>query len=96
MLAATALGLAVVAGTHDPTHVLEGLTCGDLAALDDARVYVCQLQITDDATRQAAASLLDAAAEQLQTPPARAAQGHRPPRPHHIGKIGGTAEAVSA
>lgn len=95
MLAATALGLAV-AGTHAPIHVLEGLTCGDLVALDDARVYVCQLQITDDATRQAAARLLDATAEQLRTPPARAAQCHRPSRPHHLGRSGGTNEAVSA
>jgi hypothetical protein len=72
LLAATALGLTV-AGTHDPTHILEGLTGGDLAALDDARVYVCQLQITDEATRQAAARLLDATAVQLRTPAARAA-----------------------
>ena len=72
LLGATALGLTVAA-THDPIAVLEGLSGGDLTALDDARLYVCQLQITDEATRQAAAHLLGATAEHLQAPPSRAA-----------------------
>jgi hypothetical protein len=72
LLAATALGLSVAA-THDPIAVLEGLTAGDLTALDDARLYVCTLQITDEATRQAAARLLVATAEHLRPPPSRTA-----------------------
>ena len=61
LLAATALGMAV-AGTQNPTQVLEGIADGDLAALHDARAQVCLLQVTDQVTRQAAVRLLEATA----------------------------------
>jgi hypothetical protein len=93
LLAATALGLAV-AGTPNPINVLERLTDSGPVELDEARIYVSRLQVTDDASRRAAARLLEAAAEQLRTSPARPTQGRRLPRPFRIGKFPATAESV--
>lgn len=93
LLAATALGLAV-AETSNPINVLERLTDADPAELDEARIYVSRLQVTDDASRRAAARLLKAAAAQLRTSPARPTQGRRLPHPYRIGKFPATAESV--
>ncbi len=68
LLAATALGM-VVAGAQNPTHVIERLADGDLEALHEARSKVCLLEVTDDATRQAAARLLESTAVRVSSSP---------------------------